>query len=723
MDIQQRKKTLQRDLLSKPSEDVCMELGAIYYREGNFEKAAEMFRRTTKFNSKSTNAYNLLAVCLSCLKKYEEAEIQYLKAIELDGNYTDTHNNYGLLLRDLKRYEEAETHHLKAIELNGNDARIHSNYGLLLRDLKRYEEAEAQYLKAIELAGNDAYAHSNYGNLLKDLKRYEEAETQYLKALELDGNHVNAHNNYGLLLRDMKRYEEAEIQYLKAIEIDGNYVDAHNNYGNLLKDLNRYEEAETHYLKAIELDGNHVDAHSNYGNLLRDLNRYEEAETQYLKAIEIDENHINAHSNYGILLLGRERYREAESCFLKTLDIDPEPWRPNYLLAALYKETNQIEKFKEYYIIAARHNPALRDSEYEKQEDIKFPPETLTLSNFGPITQIDIELKRFTLFIGKQGQGKSTIAKIIAILGNMRQFLVSRPVPPSQDELQKKFTEELANYGLSSYLRPDSYLCWQYSVWRIEYKQGVFSYSAASFFNCPTLYIPADRAFTVLAAGAFQNLLLNRVPISQTLLHFGATFEKARAYFTQHDIPLLGLTYRFNNGIDYVAATDSPTALPLRESASSHQAVVPMYLTIEYLAHIEQQTHYVIEEPELNLFPTAQKELIEFIVERGLFNRPNNQVIVTTHSPYLLTSINNLLQAMMAFLRRPESDEEINRIVPQKLWMMLSETAAYHIDNGTARNILNEEYYMITDSGIDSVSDEISEAFSLLTDIIYLQDQ
>ena len=45
---------------------------------------------------------------------------------------------------------------------------------------------------------------------------------------------------------------------------------------------------------------------------------------------------------------------------------------------------------------------------------------TLTVKNVGPIWEADIEVKKHTIFIGPQGTGKSTLAKLIAIGGAVR---------------------------------------------------------------------------------------------------------------------------------------------------------------------------------------------------------------------------------------------------------------------------------------------------------------
>jgi len=40
--------------------------------------------------------------------------------------------------------------------------------------------------------------------------------------------------------------------------------------------------------------------------------------------------------------------------------------------------------------------------------------EKLSIRNLGPVVNADIDLKRINVFIGPQGSGKSTIAKVIS---------------------------------------------------------------------------------------------------------------------------------------------------------------------------------------------------------------------------------------------------------------------------------------------------------------------
>ncbi|MFN7218169.1 AAA family ATPase [Microcystis sp.] len=83
-------------------------------------------------------------------------------------------------------------------------------------------------------------------------------------------------------------------------------------------------------------------------------------------------------------------------------------------------------------------------------------------------------------------------------------------------------------------------------------------------------------------------------------------------------------------------------SIDLRNASSCQQECIrileDIFLNIIYGSIILR----IIEEPEAHLFPIAQKHLIELLAI--MVNRnEDNQLIITTHSPYILSVFNNLL--------------------------------------------------------------------------------
>ena len=76
-----------------------------------------------------------------------------------------------------------------------------------------------------------------------------------------------------------------------------------------------------------------------------------------------------------------------------------------------------------------------------------------------------------------------------------------------------------------------------------------------------------------------------------------------------------------------------------------------------------QYTSLYLEEPEENLFPSTQYALIKWMAERiNLVD--DNQIWIATHSPYILSSFNNLIQAAES------EDQAAEAVVGKKLFLM-----------------------------------------------------
>ena len=75
---------------------------------------------------------------------------------------------------------------------------------------------------------------------------------------------------------------------------------------------------------------------------------------------------------------------------------------------------------------------------------------------------------------------------------------------------------------------------------------------------------------------------------------------------------------------------------------SSGQQEVLWILMLAFIIILEKKKSFVIiEEPEAHLFPIAQKNVVSLI--SLMVNSTDSRAIITTHSPYILTSLNILL--------------------------------------------------------------------------------
>ena len=125
-----------------------------------------------------------------------------------------------------------------------------------------------------------------------------------------------------------------------------------------------------------------------------------------------------------------------------------------------------------------------------------------------------------------------------------------------------------------------------------------------------------------------------------------------------------------------------------------------------------------IEEPEAHLFPPAQKQIVELLGRVFRVNADEMSLVITTHSPYILTSINNLLQAGKLYRRCPETEggsamaSRLSNIVPSSF--APGEVSFYALEGGSAESIMDPETGLIDAAVIDQVSADIAIEFDKL---------
>jgi ABC-type dipeptide/oligopeptide/nickel transport system ATPase component len=166
---------------------------------------------------------------------------------------------------------------------------------------------------------------------------------------------------------------------------------------------------------------------------------------------------------------------------------------------------------------------------------------------------------------------------------------------------------------------------------------------------------------------------------------------------------------------------DKNSYVYLHNASSGQQEIIRILQDIFLVIFEEQKSLRIIEEPEAHLFPVAQKQTIELLALM-LNANPHNQLIITTHSPYVLTSINNLLFAHRVVEKNPNSEQKINEVIDKRYILNPNTFSAYSlgnslISNNYCENIFNSKTGLIKQSYLDVVSEMLSGDFNLMYDI------
>jgi len=230
-------------------------------------------------------------------------------------------------------------------------------------------------------------------------------------------------------------------------------------------------------------------------------------------------------------------------------------------------------------------------------------------------------------------------------------------------------------------------------------------------------FIPAGRTYFATLKESIFTLLQSGYKIDNLLLEFGSNYEIAIKILNSYPYEkilkkaskILKGDIVYKEDIKEIGIQNNNIFISMEYLSSGQQEVLPLIVVLLYLEDLK--ANLFIEEPEAHLYPLSQKELVELIAY--IYNRGSN-INITTHSPYIITAINNLLLL-------DEKKDKIDKNNP--FYEMLdykisgSDISAYTIEDGILKNIYDKENNLIDAYSIDSVSEELSQEFDKLLEL------
>ena len=396
----------------------------------------------------------------------------------------------------------------------------------------------------------------------------------------------------------------------------------------------------------------------------------------------------------------------------------------------------------------------------------------LYIKQFGPVKEAELELREVNLFIGEQSVGKSTIAKLITILTD--HISLMRLIGGSSVSWLYSWETELKAHNLDAYkeddyeivydmeehgihfhleVRPDklsSYMiknntritdkdkiileliamrpirnnAFQENMQKAEsHERNNLAHSLEFISN--SLYIPAERIIHSVITNLMPALTLTQSAIPQNLLRFMVNMRNAKATYPRQDFPLLNIIYTQKDAEDYIVIKENQKELPLSYASSGIQSTIPLLLVLQFAIEHRDYSSFVIEEPECNLFPEKQVELLKYLLQIVKSNK--RTLTITTHSPYLLSAMNNYLFAgTLVDEYKDEIKEEITKVLPEAYQLRPGECSVYSLgedingDGIYCKTLIDEETGMIDYNSLDTISAMMSEEFSAIEDA-YIQ--
>ena len=142
--------------VSNNSPSAYNELGRVYLRKGDIEKALAYFKKAVEFNPNDAMVYYNLGVVYGRIGDVDREIVSYMKAIELNPDFARAYNNLGTAYRKIGNIDEEIALYKKAVEINPKYAGAYYNLSTAYKRKKEIELAVDCFNRAIELGFNNA---------------------------------------------------------------------------------------------------------------------------------------------------------------------------------------------------------------------------------------------------------------------------------------------------------------------------------------------------------------------------------------------------------------------------------------------------------------------------------------------------------------------------------------------------------------------------------------
>lgn len=244
--------------------------------------------------------------------------------------------------------------------------------------------------------------------------------------------------------------------------------------------------------------------------------------------------------------------------------------------------------------------------------------------------------------------------------------------------------------------------------------------------------------------GAIASLLANNnngAALGFYLTETFKDFKEANELIKSIEMPFLNIRYyekRMPNGARqfYIGNLKDSYGIRFEDASSGIQTVTPLTMIAEYYSQYfdivkesnrsivdllgrndslssfkhdmnvgdikNRSVHLIIEEPELSLFPKAQRSSINMLIRKCLNAHTRMTLSVATHSPYIINHLNLLMKAY---------DKEV---MVEGASLNYDNTGVYVVENGVLRDINVQNAHLVN---TDDLSDDINNIYNEYDDL------
>jgi AAA15 family ATPase/GTPase len=146
-------------------------------------------------------------------------------------------------------------------------------------------------------------------------------------------------------------------------------------------------------------------------------------------------------------------------------------------------------------------------------------------------------------------------------------------------------------------------------------------------------------------------------------------------------------------------------SIDLYNASSSIKQLAPLLLYLRYRAR--RNDLLIIDEPEMNLHPESQARLLEIL---GMLVNEGVNVLLTTHSPYFMSHLNNLVDPASEDSEGGEKQASRLYVGDKRAFLTSEQVGAYEMRDNKLRSLRDADYGFRWDT-LSDVSSEIQQKF------------